>query len=175
MIIFKVGNDHWGQQYKDNLKSHGIDVTYTHITNDVTTGIAQISVAENGENQIIIVPGANNYLSKADVDEAKELIENADIIIAQLETPFEITLETFKLNKGVSSKNTINIIKIIINNQLMKIQIITELILPYPLQIKLLNAAPARTDIQEILPYCTILCVNETEASLLVGFEVEIS
>ncbi|OWR42861.1 ribokinase-like [Danaus plexippus] len=140
-MIGRVGNDHWGQQYKDNLKSHGIDVTYTHITNDVTTGIAQISVAENGENQIIIVPGANNYLSKADVDEAKELIENADIIIAQLETPFEITLETFKLNKG----------------------------------IKLLNAAPARTDIQEILPYCTILCVNETEASLLVGFEVEIS
>lgn len=72
------------------------------MTQDVTTGIAQISVAESGENQIVIVPGANGHLSKSDVDEAKQLIETADILIGQLETPFETTLEAFKLNNGVS-------------------------------------------------------------------------
>nr|XP_026493863.1 ribokinase isoform X2 [Vanessa tameamea] len=97
-------------------------------------------VAENGENQIVIVAGANNCLSKSDVDLAKDLVKNAGVLIAQLETPFETTLEAFKLNTG----------------------------------IKLLNAAPARTDIEAILPYCTILCVNEPEASLIVGFNVEI-
>ncbi|CAH0726985.1 unnamed protein product, partial [Brenthis ino] len=140
-MISRVGDDVWGKQYKDYLKNIGVDVTYTKVTQDVTTGIAQISVAENGENQIVIVPGANSRLSKSDVDEAKQLIETADILIGQLETPFETTLEAFKLNNG----------------------------------IKLLNAAPARTDIQNILPHCTILCVNEHEASLLVNFNVDLS
>lgn len=79
-----------------------MNVSHTHLTKDVTTGIAQISVAENGENQIVIVAGANNSLSKLDVDLAKDLIRDADLIIGQLETPFETTLEAFKLNNGVS-------------------------------------------------------------------------
>ncbi|XP_026493862.2 ribokinase [Vanessa tameamea] len=140
VMISRVGDDQWGKQYKEHLSSLGVDVSHTHVTQNVTTGIAQISVAENGENQIVIVAGANNCLSKSDVDLAKDLVKNAGVLIAQLETPFETTLEAFKLNTG----------------------------------IKLLNAAPARTDIEAILPYCTILCVNEPEASLIVGFNVEI-
>lgn len=42
-------------------------------------------------------------------------------------------------------------------------------------QIKLLNAAPAKTGIKEILPYCSILCVNENEATILTNLEVNIS
>lgn len=68
----------------------------------MTTGIAQICVGANGDNQIVIVPGANNHLSISDINEAQELIKNADIIISQLETPFETTYEAFKLCNGVS-------------------------------------------------------------------------
>lgn len=68
----------------------------------MTTGIAQISVAESGENQIVIVPGANNYLTIQDVKNSADIIKNAEVIIGQLETPFESTLEAFKLCTGVS-------------------------------------------------------------------------
>lgn len=153
------------------MKNLGVNVSHTHLTKDVTTGIAQISVAENGENQIVIVAGANNSLSKLDVDLAKDLIRDADLIIGQLETPFETTLEAFKLNNGVSyvlhriNTNGCNYHDIVLLRSKYTLT----------LQIKLLNAAPARTDIGEILPYCTILCVNEPEASLIVNFEVELS
>lgn len=80
----------------------GVDITHVYITPNVTTGIAQITVAEGGENQIVIVPGANGKLNQGDVEACSELIETADILIGQLETPFETTLEAFKLNKGVS-------------------------------------------------------------------------
>ncbi|XP_041981336.1 ribokinase [Aricia agestis] len=139
-MICRLGDDQWGQQYKDYLGKSGVDVTYTSITKDTSTGIAQISVAENGENQIVIVAGANDHLSKDDVDTAKEVIRNAYVLVAQLETPLSTTLEAFKLSNG----------------------------------IKLLNAAPARTDIEEILPLCSILCVNESEASMLAGFDVDL-
>lgn len=97
-----MGSDQWGKNYKEYLKSNGVNVSYVNLTPNETTGIAQISVAENGENQIVIVSGANSKLHLADVELAKDLIINADLIIGQLETPFETTLEAFKLNKGVS-------------------------------------------------------------------------
>ncbi|XP_038212734.1 ribokinase-like [Zerene cesonia] len=140
-MICRVGDDDWGGKYKENLKSFGIDVTHTKTTTDSTTGIAQITVSSNGENQIVIVAGANNHLNKSDIQGALSLIKNADIIISQLETPVDTTYEAFKLCNG----------------------------------IKLLNAAPARTDIKNLLELCTVLCVNEPEASLLVGFEVNLS
>ncbi|XP_030023563.2 ribokinase [Manduca sexta] len=140
-MICRVGDDQWGQQYKQYLKELGVDVSHTNITPNVTTGIAQISVADNGENQIIIVPGANNNLSTSDIEQSKEVIKQADVLIGQLETPFLTTLEAFKLNNG----------------------------------IKILNAAPARTGIEEIFPFCTILCVNETEASILTNLEVNVT
>ncbi|XP_035437340.2 ribokinase isoform X1 [Spodoptera frugiperda] len=138
-MICRLGNDQWGDKYRDNLEQVGVDTTYVKITPNVTTGIAQISVAESGENQIVIVPGANNCLSKEDVKNSADLITNAEVLIGQLETPYETTLEAFKLGKG----------------------------------IKLLNAAPARSDIKEILPYCSILCVNEPEASLITNTEFD--
>ncbi|CAH2982810.1 unnamed protein product [Chilo suppressalis] len=137
-MISRVGDDQWGQKYKDNLKTAGVDVTHVYNTHNVTTGIAQITVAESGQNQIVIVLGANGHLSKTDVEKSKELIITADVLIGQLETPFETTLEAFKINRG----------------------------------LKLLNAAPGRNDIQEILPYCSILCVNESEASILANHPV---
>ncbi|XP_063385166.1 ribokinase-like [Cydia fagiglandana] len=137
-MIGRAGDDQWGLKYKEHLKAEGVNVSHFFTTPNVTTGIAQISVAESGENQIVIVAGANNFLSKSDVQSSAELITHADVLIGQLETPLETTLEAFKLNKGV----------------------------------KLLNAAPARSDIQQILQYCTILCVNESEAALITNMEV---
>ncbi|GBP34905.1 Ribokinase [Eumeta japonica] len=137
-MICRLGDDQWGHQYKKHFQENGVDIQNVHIMSNVATGIAQIAVSEKGENQIVIVPGANNYLSIDDVHNASELITSAEILIGQLETPLKPTLEAFKLNKG----------------------------------IKLLNAAPVRADAVEILPYCTILCVNEPEASTLSGINV---
>jgi ribokinase len=78
------------------------NVSHVYITPGVTTGIAQITVAESGENQIVIVPGANGFLSKEDVEKSREKIISANILVGQLETPFETTLEAFKLNEGVN-------------------------------------------------------------------------
>lgn len=101
-MLLQIGNDQWGEKYKENLEQVGVDTSHVKITPDVTTGIAQISVADSGDNQIVIVPGANGHLSKEDVKQSAQLITNADVLIGQLETPYETTLEAFKLSKGVS-------------------------------------------------------------------------
>lgn len=176
IVSLQLGDDQWGKQYKEHLKECGVNITYTHNATNSTTGIAQISVAENGENQIVIVTGANKLLSKSDVHEARVLIKNADILIGQLETPFETTLEAFKLNKGVSYVNCILSINLDPKSS-SRLFVLTDVCdLEYNLfQLRLLNAAPAMQDIHEILPYCSILCVNEGEASHLTNFSVTLS
>lgn len=161
--FLQLGDDQWGHGYLDNFKSEGVEVQHAKITPNVATGIAQINVADSGENQIVIVPGANNHLSIEDVNHAKDLITDAGILIAQMETPFESTLQAFKLNKGVSAQC----------KQYYALKMTFLLYYFFIFQIKLLNAAPANTDALTILPYCTILCVNESEATLLTNLNVD--
>jgi ribokinase len=52
-----------------------------------------------GENAIVIVAGANNKLSVADVHQASEIIKMAHVTVFQFETPIETTVEALKIAK----------------------------------------------------------------------------
>lgn len=67
-----------------------------------STGIAQIVVAESGENQIVITPGANEELCVNDIEKARTVIESADVLICQLETSPEVAIKAMELCKSVS-------------------------------------------------------------------------
>lgn len=69
------------------------------------TGIAQISVSDDGDNQIIIVPGANNKLCPDDIENAKDMIDNAKVIVCQLEIPIKTTISALRRCKGISILN----------------------------------------------------------------------
>lgn len=52
-----------------------------------------------GENSIVIVSGANDQLSPADVEKAESLISSAAVVICQLEIPPETSLAALVLAK----------------------------------------------------------------------------
>lgn len=49
---------------------------------------------------IVIVKGANDYLTTDDVKKARKTIENASVLITQFESSLDATLEALKLHKG---------------------------------------------------------------------------
>ena len=53
------------------------------------TGVAIIMVDDDGENSIVVIPGANNSLLPIDIEEAREIVETAQIVMLQLEIPME--------------------------------------------------------------------------------------
>src|SRR5208337_2336944 len=53
------------------------------------SGVAPILVAENGENSIVVVPGANGKVDTASVDRQATLIRSAGMVLCQLELPIE--------------------------------------------------------------------------------------
>jgi len=88
VFVAKLGNDIFGKQIIDGLKKEGIRTDYVFIDRDTPSGKALIMVNDEGENSIVVAPGANANLVSADIDSASDITE-AEIILVQLEIPIE--------------------------------------------------------------------------------------
>lgn len=81
-----IGNDAYGQMVLHNLKANQVNTDYVVTIPDVPTGTAHITLAD-GDNSIIVVPGANAKVDPAVVDAAWSVIEQADLVMIQNEIP----------------------------------------------------------------------------------------
>ncbi|TNC30019.1 PfkB family carbohydrate kinase [Mumia zhuanghuii] len=84
-IVGRIGDDADGDAYRAAMADAGVDVTCLVTTPGVPTGTALIVVDREGENAIVVAPGANARLDATDVHAAGGLIEAADVVLVQLE------------------------------------------------------------------------------------------
>jgi ribokinase len=83
-----VGEDVFGQALLDNLVAAGVNASaVTRLSGP--SGVAPILVAENGQNSIVVVPGANGKMDCAAVDAQAASIRSAGMVLCQLELPLE--------------------------------------------------------------------------------------
>ena len=88
-FIAKTGNDLFGKEAIQLFQMENIKTD--HILTDAShpSGVALITVDENGENCIVVAPGANSSLNLEDIEKAKEELLNAEIVLMQLEIPID--------------------------------------------------------------------------------------
>jgi ribokinase len=86
-MVACVGGDSFGSDAIANLGTLGIDAAGVAVLPEQATGVAPIWVDENGENRIVIVPGANSLMSTDQVDAALDPADPPDVVICQLEIP----------------------------------------------------------------------------------------
>lgn len=87
-MIGRIGSDAFGTQLISNLQSAGVDCNgVAH--SEGSSGVAVILVSEQGENCIVVAPGANALLTPEDVDANLTTIRQAGMVLAQLEIPIE--------------------------------------------------------------------------------------
>jgi ribokinase len=79
-----VGDDDFGRLARRGLEEAGVDLSGLRIVPGAQTGIALILVGKDGENQIVVVPGANRELVPEPYG-----IEDADAVLCQLEVPVD--------------------------------------------------------------------------------------
>jgi ribokinase len=87
-MIGRLGHDAFGTQLRASFESAGVDTTAIEVV-PTSSGIALITTAADGQNAIVVVPGANGELSPRELEKHLALIREAGIILAQLEIPFE--------------------------------------------------------------------------------------
>lgn len=98
-MISKVGKDAYGLQILNSLEKENINIANIFKDDVNPTGTAIITVNSEGNNSIIVVAGANMTLSLDEIGKCKDVITSSDIIVAQFETPIEVTMEAFKFAK----------------------------------------------------------------------------
>jgi ribokinase len=86
-FISKVGNDHFGTQAIEAFRKDSLHTRFVGIEQSSASGIALIFVDGQGENCIGVASGANNALLPADIENARDVIASADLLLLQLEIP----------------------------------------------------------------------------------------
>jgi len=107
-LIARVGDDMFGRQARKGFESDHINVEYVKTDKAEPSGVALIFVDEKGENSIAVASGANAGLSPQDVDEAKDIIKSADILLMQLETPLETVAKAADIANQAGVKVILN-------------------------------------------------------------------
>ena len=88
-FITKIGQDHFGNNALENFQREGIKTDYIIIDDKYPSGVALIEVDDDGQNRIVISPGANGNLKADDITPIKHVIENSDVVLVQMEIPIE--------------------------------------------------------------------------------------
>ncbi|UOQ94672.1 ribokinase [Halobacillus shinanisalinarum] len=97
-LLGAVGNDPFGTSLLRSLKDNGVETGQIKKVDHAPTGIASILLAE-GDNRIVVVPGANDDCLPEDIREHEDLIEKADLVLLQLEIPLDTVITTAKIAK----------------------------------------------------------------------------
>ena len=139
-LIGRMGADSGADFLRAELTAAGVDIAGVGTCRHDPTGTAIITVADSGENTIVVVPGANALVRDAHVDDAiaTGLLTAARVVMAQLEIPLGVVRHGFE----AAHRNG---------------------------AITMLNAAPMTVLPPELLAVTDVLVVNETELEQLTG------
>lgn len=97
-MLGKVGNDENGLHLLKKLSGSGVDTSRIIIDQSSKTGLAVIMVDDNGQNMILVYPGANLEMNPGEV---RQCLENLDcaMVISQLEIPDECVVAAYEMSK----------------------------------------------------------------------------
>lgn len=141
-MVGRVGDDIFGQDMRRNLAAEGIDARFVFESAGVSSGVAVITVDDNGQNTIIVIAGANGLVTPDDVAAAQAAIAGARVLLCQMEVPMAANLAALRLAREAGVTTIFN-------------------------SAPVSGEVPA-----EVYELTDIFCPNETEAELLTGIEV---
>lgn len=98
-LVGATGNDAHADDAKQLLIDAGVDLTAVE-TSPTPTGLAVITVAADGENTVMVVPGANSEVGAGAVDKHAALISDAELVLLQGEIPADGFARAVQLAHG---------------------------------------------------------------------------
>lgn len=98
MMVGAVGNDAFGPQLRQSLADYGVDTVHVR-TSDAASGVALITVDDKGENSIVVASGANMRVPADILDNLDRALNQASILLLQLEIPMDLVITAAHLAK----------------------------------------------------------------------------
>lgn len=86
-MVGRVGKDSFGEQLLTSLQSAGVCTKDVFLDESHSSGIAVITVDDQSENQIIVIPGVNGQVNEEDVERLTHQLSGASALLLQFEVP----------------------------------------------------------------------------------------
>jgi ribokinase len=108
VMVGCVGDDTSGVRLLQVLSDEGINAKAARTAAGVASGTALITVASGGANTIVVAPGANHELDRADVDQAGQYLRPGTVALAQLEVPIAAVQAAISLARAHGTMTLLN-------------------------------------------------------------------
>ncbi|WJY59418.1 Ribokinase [Corynebacterium afermentans subsp. lipophilum] len=99
VLVGATGTDANADPATAILREAGVDMRHVEEV-EAVTGLAVITVAANGENTVLVVPGANALVDAAFVDRHADAVESAELVLLQGEIPADGFARAVELARG---------------------------------------------------------------------------
>lgn len=142
-MVGRVGGDSFGEELVSSLQESGVQTENIFVDETVSSGVAIIAVDIRGENQIIVIPGANGHVNEEDIKRLSHLLPEATALLLQFEIPIPTVVLAARAAQAAG---------------------VTVILDPAPAN----KDVP-----KELYPFVDIITPNEVEAGQLVGFPVD--
>ena len=142
-LVGQVGDDSFGQTLIEGLQTEGVDTSGITVNPNTYSGIASIVVDRTGANTIACAAGANNLVREKELEQFKNLLPQAKIVLLELGIPIATVLNAARAAKAEDCFLILD---------------------PAPVNQEL----P-----EELYGLIDLITPNEVEASQLVGFTVD--
>lgn len=107
-LVAKTGEDLFGQQAKRLFRSENLNTDYLFSDPVAPSGIALITVDFQGENCIVVAPGANSCLGREDIINALPALMKSEYILMQLEIPLDTVIYAAEIAHKAGRKVILN-------------------------------------------------------------------
>lgn len=107
-MVGRVGEDAFGNALLENAKQDGVDTYCIRKTPGVSTGVALITLDANGQNTIVVAPGANAQLTPEDIQASEDIFDDASILLVQLEVPLPAVMCALKMARQKGLRTILN-------------------------------------------------------------------
>ena len=108
LVVGRVGDDEPGRAYRERLEGLGVDVSRLRTDADAPTGTAVVVTDAEGENTIVVAPGANGRVGEEDLDALDDLGPD-DVLLTLLEVPPDVVAAAARLAAGRGARVVVNL------------------------------------------------------------------
>lgn len=107
-MLGAVGQDAHGAALLAALQADGIDTHAVERIAGTPSGTAAILLMPDGENSIVVIPGANHALTPERVRAQADRLRQARVVVAQLECPLDAVAEALAIAREAGAVTVLN-------------------------------------------------------------------
>jgi ribokinase len=97
IFVGKFGDDQFHKVLNNSMSNNGVVLDHSFVDKNEDTGVAFIIVRGDGQNEIVVISGSNMKLMPQDLENKKNLFDECNVVLCQLEIPLETVQYAAKL------------------------------------------------------------------------------